>query len=101
MVTKYDRVLIVGDFNIHVCCPSMSCFTADVINLYDSFNLMVNNPSHNKVHILDHVLSCGVSLNNIHLLEFSLSDHKVIIFHTQLHFLPISLLLVFAHGPLT
>lgn len=79
----------------------MPPLTTEEFELFGLRSELVNNPSHNKVHILDHVLSCGVSLNNIHLLEFSLSDHKVIIFHTQLHFLPISLLLVFAHGPLT
>lgn len=34
----YDSVLILGDFNIHVCCPS-SMFTSDFIKLLDSFNL--------------------------------------------------------------
>lgn len=36
---KYDRFLIVGDFNIHVCCESRP-MSKDFINLIDSFNLI-------------------------------------------------------------
>lgn len=85
-MASYDRVLMLGDFNIHVCCPSMSGFTADFINLFESFNLVqsVNNPTHNKGHTLDLVLSFGVSPNNMELLDFNVSDHKTVIFHTLL-----------------
>ena len=33
IMLQYDRVLILGDFNMHVCCPSSS----DSMNLLDSF----------------------------------------------------------------
>ena len=36
---QYERVLILGDFNIHVCCPSSSSFTSDFMKLLDSFSL--------------------------------------------------------------
>lgn len=86
IMASYDRVLILGDFNIHVCCPSVSSFTADFINLFESFNLVqsVNNPTHNKGHTLDLALSFGVSPNNMELLDFNVSDHKAVIFHTLL-----------------
>ena len=32
---KYDRVLILGDFNIHLCCPSHS-LTSHFLDLIDS-----------------------------------------------------------------
>lgn len=48
---KYDRVLIVGDFNIHVCCPDMPMVKA-FLNLIDSFNLVqcVTGPTHERGH---------------------------------------------------
>ncbi|XP_049891926.1 uncharacterized protein LOC126384729 isoform X1 [Epinephelus moara] len=36
---RYDRVLIVGDFNIHVCCESKP-LAREFMNLIDSFNLI-------------------------------------------------------------
>ncbi len=38
-MSRFDRVLILGDFNIHVCCPSSSSFTMDFIDIVKSFNL--------------------------------------------------------------
>lgn len=35
---KYDRFLIVGDFNIHVCCESRP-MSKDFLDLIDSFSL--------------------------------------------------------------
>ena len=35
---KYDRVLLFGDFNIHVCCPDKP-LVKDFLRLIDSFNL--------------------------------------------------------------
>ena len=80
----YDRVLILEDFNIHVCCPSS--FTTDFIHLFESFNLVqsVKGLSHNKGHTLDLVLSRGVSLNNLHMLDIPVSDHKAVTFQTHL-----------------
>lgn len=37
IMPKYDRVLIVGDFNIHVCCPVKPLAKA-FLNLVESFN---------------------------------------------------------------
>lgn len=41
--------------------------------------------THNKGHTLDLVLSYGVSLNNIESLDFNVSDHKAVVFHTLLY----------------
>ena len=83
VMSLYDRVLILGNFTIHVCCPS---FTTDWIHLFESLNLVqsVNGPSHTKGHTLDLVLSHGLSLNKLHMLDIPVSDHKAVIFQTQL-----------------
>ena len=86
IMPQYDRVQILGDFNLHVCCPSESVFAADFIKLYESFNLLqsVTGPTHIKGHTLDLVLSFGFSLNNVVIREFPPSDHKAVIFQTLL-----------------
>lgn len=63
IMSNYDRVLIVGDFNIHVCCP-MKPLVEDFLNVIDSFNLVqfVTDPTHEHGHTLDLVLSCGLQI---------------------------------------
>lgn len=39
IMPKYDWVLIVGDFNIHVCCPDSPMAKA-FLDLIDYFNLV-------------------------------------------------------------
>ena len=52
-MSKFDRVLILGDFNIHVCCPTQG-FITDFLDVLDYFNLTqaVNEPTHSKGHLL-------------------------------------------------
>lgn len=51
---KYDRILTVGDFNIHVCCTEKP-LTKDFLDLVESFNLVqsVSGPTHEHGHTLD------------------------------------------------
>lgn len=57
---NFDSVLILGDFNIHVCCPSKP-LVSEFMHLVESFNLtqFVAGPTHKLGHTLDLVLSCG------------------------------------------
>ena len=66
IMPKYDRVLLVGDFNIHVCCPDKP-LVKDFLSLIDSFNLVqcVSGPTHEHGHTLDLVLSHGLSVSNL------------------------------------
>ena len=90
VMAQYDRICIVGDFNLHVCCPS-SVLVTDFITLYESFNLVqhITGPTHNKGHTLDLVLTHGISLKDIKAIDFPPSDHKALFFKTMLPSLPL------------
>ncbi len=78
---NYDRVLIIGDFNIHVCCPTKPLAKA-FLNLVDSFNLtqFVASHTHKCGHILDLVLSYGLPIGNIEVCDATFSDHLPVVF---------------------
>jgi len=66
----YDCGLIVGDFNINVCCTDKLLVKEKFsyfIFLVHSFNLVqcVVGPSHQLEHTLDLVLLCGSSVLNL------------------------------------
>ena len=78
--------MILGDFNIHVCCPSDSSFSKDFLDIVHSFNLIqsVEGPTHLKGHTSDTVLSYGLIFDSLEVCDASLrlSDHKAIVFKT-------------------
>ncbi len=80
-----ERVLILGDFIIHVCCFSSS-FTSDFIKLLDSFDLTqyVKQPTLDKGHTLDLVLSYGLCMEDVKLVDFAISDHNSVLFQIPL-----------------
>ncbi|XP_013859206.1 RNA-directed DNA polymerase from mobile element jockey [Austrofundulus limnaeus] len=86
---KYDRVLILGDFNLHVCCPDKP-LVHDFLNLIHSFNLVQNvvGPTHQQGHTLDLVLSHGLSVLNPEIGDATVSDHKHIFFEISLSHAP-------------
>lgn len=55
---RYDHALIVGDFNINVCCEA-NTQAKDFLTLIDTFYLTqwVSEPTHSKGHSPDLVLS--------------------------------------------
>ena len=83
LVLSTDKVIIVGDFNIHVDVDDDSLSTA-FISLLDSigFSQSVNKPTHCFNHTLDLVLAYGIEIE--HLIVFPqnplLSDHYLITF---------------------
>ncbi len=80
IMPKYNRVLVVGDFDIHVCCPTKP-LVKDFLNLTDSFNLVrsVTGPTQEHGHTLDLVLSCGLPVGNA-----VFSDHMPVLFEISL-----------------
>lgn len=83
VVPKADRLLILGDFNIHVCCPSKP-MVKEFLQIINNFNLIqfVVGPTHNQGHTLDLILSYGLLVSDVGIKDFFLSDHKSIIFNT-------------------
>lgn len=80
-IAKYDKLMIVGDFNVHVCCAADS-LAKEFINLLNAFDLtlQINVPTHQHGHTLDLVLTYGCSLNKLEVCENGFSDHKTIMF---------------------
>lgn len=85
IVTQFDRLLIVGNFNIHVCCDT-NHLEKDFTSLIDSFDLvqMVKGPTHSLGHTLDLVLVYGLSICDLEICELSFSDHKPVMFTCSL-----------------
>lgn len=81
IMPNHDRVLILGDFNIHTCCTENN-FAQDCISLLESFNLThhVTGPTHNGGHTLDLVITHGLSLQNLDVLDGGISDHYSVSF---------------------
>ncbi len=81
VMPKYDRVLLVGDFNLHVCCPDKP-MVKDFLNIVDSFNLKqcVSGPTHEHGHTLDLVLSHGLTVSSLEIGDCVFSDHAPILF---------------------
>lgn len=81
ILPKYDRVLIIGDFNIHICCPDEP-ISRNFLNVIDSFNFVqsVSGPTHELGHTLDLVLSHGLCVSNMDICDAAFSDHMPILF---------------------
>ncbi len=75
-VSRCDRLLVLGDFNIHVCCPSKP-MVKNFMSLMDSLNFVqsVSSPTHNRGHTLDLVLTRGFSVHICEIFDAGISDH--------------------------
>ena len=84
-MSKYDRVCLLGDFNVHCCCPD-NALAGDFRSLTESFDFMIHpsGPTHKKGHTLDLVLSSGLIIGDLdtNSSEWSaVTDHSIIIFN--------------------
>ena len=82
VIMKVDNLVLTGDFNFHIDNPSDN-LAAEFMSITQSLNLTqhVTGPTHNQGHTLDLVFTLGLNINNLHLGEFFLSDHKYILFN--------------------
>ena len=77
----YDCVVLVGDFNIHVDNPTDVC-AKEFLNVLDNFGLSqhVTDPTHNRGHILDLIISKGLNISEVVVNDVALSDHYCVLF---------------------
>lgn len=90
----FCKLLILGDFNINVCCPSHHQ-EKESEQLIESFDLVphVNGPTLEHEHTLDLVLSLhslGLLLRDTDVKESCLSDIMFVMFNVILLYLPLS-----------
>ena len=81
LVTRSDKILIIGDFNIHLNKPSDPLGKA-FLRLPDisNFSQLVHEPTHSSGNTLDLIISHGldVSALNIASVSSAVSDHSLI-----------------------
>lgn len=80
-VIKVDKVLIIDDFNFHID-DITSKVASDFLNITESFNFLqhVSGPTHRAGHTLDLVFSHGLTIENVCLEDYLVSDHKCVLF---------------------
>ena len=80
VAVRLDKVLIIGEFNIHVDNASDK-FAAEFLATTESLNLIhhVSGPTHNCGQTLDLVFSLGLNVTALYVKDVFLSDHNYII----------------------
>lgn len=68
LASRYGKILLLGDFNIHLCCPSKP-YAAEFLTLFESleFTQWVSGSKHNFGHNIVLVLTHGLSITSINL----------------------------------
>ncbi len=82
LVLAADKVLIVGDFNIHVDNEKDALGSA-FIDILNSIGVRqhVSGPTHSRNHTLDLILSHGIDVSGVEILQQSddISDHYLVL----------------------
>ena len=83
--TNYDKILLSGDFNLHIDSPSDSN-SLEVIRLLETFDLkqQVGSSTHKLGHILDLVITKGLNTQVSQISDVFISDHFCIFFQINL-----------------
>lgn len=82
IVTSFDNTVLLGDFNIHVCCP-LKPLAREFLKIIDSlkFSQCITRSTHQHGHTLDLVIYMGIPVCNIQILDHYFSDHNPIVFN--------------------
>lgn len=86
ILTCYDRILIVGDFNVHVCCPSKP-MAREFLELIEAFHFTqhVSGPTQVHGHTLDLLLSYGFPVDSVVVGDAIISDHSPVMRHGRVY----------------
>jgi len=76
----FDRLVIVGDFNIHVDNPQ----DRGAKELFCVLTQHVTEPTHNKGHTLDLIISKGLNISKLVVTDVPLSDHSCVFFESSI-----------------
>ena len=79
--TDFDALVITGDTNVHMdtkCDRNAKALSA----VLDTFGLTqhVSEPTHNRGHTLDLLITKGVTISNVSVVDVALSDHFCVFF---------------------
>ncbi|XP_073349448.1 uncharacterized protein [Pagrus major] len=79
--TSFNRILITGDFNLHVDISS-DLLSREFLNLLHclDFKQHVTQPTHSRGHTLDLVISYGLSIGAPSVVDLAVSDHFCVFF---------------------
>uniref|UniRef100_A0A672KIL5 Reverse transcriptase domain-containing protein n=1 Tax=Sinocyclocheilus grahami TaxID=75366 RepID=A0A672KIL5_SINGR len=79
--SEFDCFAIAGDFNIHIDNAENKT-TKEIITVLNTFDLIqhVHEPTHNRGHTLDLLISRGLNISSIVIKDVALSDHFCIFF---------------------
>lgn len=80
--SNYNKIIIVGDFNLHIDIQSDSLATEflNLLNCMD-FKQHVSQSTHNRGHILDLVVTYGLSIDITSVVDLGFSDHYCVSFN--------------------
>ncbi|XP_061587576.1 uncharacterized protein LOC133452342 [Cololabis saira] len=80
--TSYNRILITGDFNLHLDDIS-DPVSKEVLNLLNclDFKQHVTQPTHSRGRTLDLVITYGLSLGACSVVDLAVSDHFCVFFN--------------------
>ncbi|XP_036072725.1 uncharacterized protein LOC118600103 [Oryzias melastigma] len=79
---RFNRILITGDFNLHVY-KNDDVYACEFLNLLSSmdFKQHVTQATHNRGHTLDLVITYGLSAGVSSVVDLAISDHCCVFFN--------------------
>ena len=79
--TEFDCIIITGDLNVHVdnVCDRNA---KELCAVLETFGLIqhVSEPTHSRGHTLDLLMTKGVNISSVNVVDVALSDHFCVFF---------------------
>ena len=90
IITSYDRIIVNGDFNIHVN-KTIDARARSFVDVLDTLELKqhVTGSTHNHGNTLDLVISRGIEVTDLSVSDINMSDHYCVYFNLILNALEV------------